>query len=65
MKAYKYWHGTKHFIHKDTSNELNVQWTTNIEDAKHIPQRGKAITFFFDTLGFSLNLSKYDPLYLY
>jgi hypothetical protein len=65
MKAYKYWDETKHFIHKDTTNELNVTWTTNIEDALNIPHRGKALTFFFDVLGFSLNLSKPDPLYLY
>lgn len=63
MTAYKIWHDTKHFIHKDTTNELNVQWTTNIDDAKEIPHRGKAITFFFTVLGFSLNLSKPDPLY--
>jgi len=64
MKAYKIWHGTKHFIHKDTTNDMNVQWTTNIEDAKDIPHRGKGITFFFDVLGFSLNPSKYDALHL-
>jgi hypothetical protein len=63
MKAYKIWHDTRHYIHKDTTSELNVQWTTNIEDAKDIPHRGKAFTFFFDVLGFSLNLSKPDPLY--
>lgn len=63
MKAYKIWHDTRHYIHKDTTDELNVSWTTNIEDALDIPQRGKAFTFFFDVLGFSLNLSKPDPLY--
>jgi len=63
MKAYKIWHDTPHYIHKDTTDELNVQWTTNVQDAKDIPHRGKAFTFLFDVLGFSLNLSKPDPLY--
>jgi hypothetical protein len=64
MKAYKFWHNTKYFIHKDTTNDLNVTWTENIDDAKEIFHHGKAITFFFDLLGFSLNLSKPDALYL-
>jgi hypothetical protein len=63
MKAYKIWYDEKHFIHKDTTDQLNVMWTTNIEDAKEIPHRGEAINFFFFHLGFSLNLSKPDPLY--
>ena len=65
MKAYKIWYDTKHFIHKDTTNELNVFWTENINDAKDISHKGKAITFFFDTLGFSLNPSRHDALHLY
>ena len=63
MKAYKIWYDTEHFIHKDSTNELNVGWTTDINEAKEIPHRGEAINFFFETLGFSLNLSKPDPLY--
>lgn len=63
MMVYKIWHDTKHYIHKDTTNDMNVQWTTDINQALDIPHRGKAITFFFDVLGFSLNLSKPDPLY--
>jgi hypothetical protein len=64
MKAYKIWHDTKHFIHKDTTNDMNVQWTTNIEDAKEVSNYAEAVRFFFDLLGFSMNPSKYDPLYL-
>ena len=64
MKAYKYWHDSQYYIHKDTTNALNVRWTKDIADAKDIPERGKAITFFFDTLGFTLNLFNSDPLYL-
>ena len=64
MKGYKIWHNTKNFIHKDTTCELNVTWTENIEDAKEVKNYGEAVNFFFDKLGFSLNPSKYDPLYL-
>ena len=63
MKAYKVWHDTKHFIHKDTTNELNVGWTTNIEDAKDVPTKGEAFKFFFDTLGFNM-AARYDALHL-
>jgi len=64
MKAYKIWHDTKHFIHKDTTDELNVTWTENIKDAKDVANYCEAVKFFFDKLGFSLNLSKYDALRL-
>jgi len=73
MKAYKIWNDTKHFIHKDTTNELDVKWTTDVEAAldtdglfkgKGLPSYFKASKFFFDKLGFSSNPSKYDPLYL-
>ena len=63
MKAYKIWNDTKHFIHKDTTNELDVSWTENIEDAKSITHKGEAIKFFFNTLGFCLN-KRYDALHL-
>ncbi len=64
MKAYKIWYDTKFFIHKDTTDELNVIWTENIKDAKDVKNYAEAVNFFFDKLGFSLNLSKYDPLHL-
>jgi hypothetical protein len=64
MVAYKRWHGTKNFIHKDTTNELNVVWTENIEDAKDLDSFSEACKFFFDKLGFSSNPSKYDALHL-
>ena len=62
MKAYKIWHDTLHYIHKGTTNELNVQWTTDINQALDIPHRGKAITFFFDVLGFGLILANLTHL---
>lgn len=73
MKAYKIWYDTKHFIHKDTTNELDVTWTEDIKDAldaddlyidSGLPSFSKAVRFFFDKLGFSLNRSKYDALHL-
>lgn len=64
MKAYKIWYDTPHYIHSDTTNEMNVKWTTNVNEAKDVPTYSKAVDFFFDTLGFSLNLSKSYPLYL-
>ena len=73
MKAYKVWHETKHFIHKDTTNELNVQWTENIEDAldtdslyvgSGLPPFSKAARFFFDFLGFNM-AARYDALRLW
>ena len=72
MKAYKIWHDTKHFIHKSTTNELNVSWTTNIDDALDadtmykglgLPPFAKAVRFFHDKLGFSLNISRVNALY--
>ena len=72
MKAYKIWHDEKHFIHKDTTNELNVYWTTDINYALNadelykgsgLPSYSKAVRFFHDKLGFSLNISKCDALY--
>ena len=72
MKAYKIWHNTKHFIHKNTTDELNVFWTTNINDALDtnvmyeglgLPPFSKAVRFFHDVLGFSLNISRYNALY--
>lgn len=72
MIAYKIWHDTKHFIHKDTTDEANVIWTTNIDDALDadnldfgtwLPPMAKAVRFFHETLGFSLNINKPDALY--
>jgi len=63
MIAYKVWHDTKHFIHKDTTNELNVQWTTDINDAKVVNGYGQAIRFFVDLLGFNI-WQRYDALHL-
>lgn len=62
MIAYKVWHDTKHFIHKDTTNDMNVQWTTNIDDAKVVPNYGAAVKFFCDVLGFSI-WKRYDALH--
>ena len=64
MKAYKIWYDEKNFIHKDTTNEMNLKWTTEENEAKEVSSFREAVDFFFDTLGFSLNLSKPDPLYL-
>lgn len=63
MKAYKIWNDEKNFIQKD-STQLNVIWTTDINEAKCIIHKGEAFKFFFDELGFSLNPSKYDALHL-
>jgi hypothetical protein len=72
MKAYKIWYDTKHFIHKDTTNDLNVSWTTNINDAldtdslyigSGLPPYSKAVRFFFDKLGFNM-AARYDALHL-
>jgi hypothetical protein len=62
MKAYKIWYDTKHFIHKDSTPD-NVTWTENIADALDVPQRGKALTFFYFTLGFNIG-ARYDALHL-
>jgi len=64
MKAYKIWQDTPHYIHKDTINELSVKWTIEEGEAKEASSYREAVDFFFDKLGFSLNLSKPDPLYL-
>ena len=65
MKAYKIWHDTPHYIHKSTTNELNVKWTTEESEAKEVSSFREAVNFFFDKLGFSLNSSIPDPLYLF
>lgn len=64
MKAYKIWEDTPHFIHKDSTNDLNVRWTEDIEEAKEVFTFREAVDFFFNHLGFSLNLSKPNALYL-
>jgi len=63
MKAYKIWYDTKYFIHRDTTDQLNVFWTDNIEHAKDIPDKREAERFFFDELGFNPN-ARYDVLRL-
>jgi len=63
MKAYKVWYDTKHFIHKDTTNELDVCWTDKIEYAKDVPSKAEAYKFFFDKLGF-IPYKRYDGLHL-
>ena len=62
MVAYKVWHDIKHFIHKDTTNELNVGWTEDITQAKDLP-KSEAYTFFYGTLGFN-EFKQYDTLRL-
>lgn len=64
MKAYKIWYDEKNFIHKDTTNEMNVKWTTEEGEAKDVPSFREAVEFFFDKLGFDLNSSRPHPLYL-
>lgn len=72
MVAYKVWNDIKHFIHKDTTSEMDVKWTTNKNDAlnsnslyrgKDLPPRVKAIKFFYEHLGFCEN-KRYDALKL-
>jgi hypothetical protein len=63
MKAYKIWHDTNHYIHKDTTSDMDVKWTEDPKEAKDIFDKAEAFKFFFDKLGFSLNLSKVSPLY--
>jgi hypothetical protein len=62
--AYKIWHDKKHFIHEDTTDQLNVKWTTDRTKAKSFPKYYLASRFFNDLLGFSINESKYDALYV-
>mgnify|MGYP006921304454 CR=1 FL=1 len=64
MKAYKIWHDEPHYIHKDTTNELNVKWTTDITQAKDLPTFKEIVDFFFNKLGFNINSSTYNALYL-
>lgn len=63
MKAYKIWHDEKNYIHKDSTDDLNVMFTTNPDDAKEVGSFREACEFFCDHLGFSLNPSKYDALH--
>lgn len=73
MKAFKIWNNEKNYIHKDTTDELNIKWTTNIDEAldtddiaqdrTDLSGYAKAVWFFHHELGFSLNTSKPDPLY--
>jgi hypothetical protein len=60
--AYKIWFDTKHFIHKDTTDELNVIWTTDIKEAKCFHKWNEAYDFFYDLLGFHINSSLPDSL---
>lgn len=64
MKAYKIWYDEKNFIHKDTTNEMNLRWTTEEDEAKEVSSFREAVDFFFDKLGFNLNLSRPNALYL-
>lgn len=64
MKAYKIWYDEKNFIHKDTTNEMNLKWTTEENEAKEVSSFREAVEFFFDTLGFDLNLSRPNALHL-
>lgn len=62
MIAYKIWYDEKHYVQKDTTNELDIRWTTNVEEAKIILPDYKGWEFFFDTLGFHINESLPDSL---
>lgn len=63
MKAYKIWNDVKHYIHKNTTCDLDILFTENVNNAKILPNYGSAVKFFIDKLGFDLNLCKSDPLY--
>lgn len=63
MIAYKIWYDTRFYIHKDTTNEMNVKWTDNAKDAKKVANYAEAVKFFFDNLGFNL-AARYDKLHL-
>jgi len=63
MTAFKIWHDTKHYIHKSTTNELDVTWTINPADAKRISNKVDAWKFFYDKLGFKM-YTRYDRLYV-
>jgi hypothetical protein len=63
MKAYKKWHDIRYYIGKDTT-ATHVTWTTDSKEAISFSTFWQAARFFFDTLGFSINASKYDPLLL-
>ena len=52
MVAYKIWHDQRHYIHKDTTNDMNVSWTTDSNDAKVIDDN-KGYDFFM-SLGFQV-----------
>lgn len=56
-RAYKVWHDTRHYIHKDSAKET-VLWTTEIKEAKVCPLWREAVSFFFEELGFDLNCSR-------
>ena len=73
MLAYKRWYDTKYFIHKNTTNDLDVCWTTDATQALNVDTMyqnlniapySKAMRFFFDELGFDLNPSLPDSLHL-
>jgi hypothetical protein len=64
MVAYKIWHNTKHYIHKDTTDDMDIKWAENIEDAKVISGGiAKAMDFFYYSLGFNMN-AVYNKLYI-
>ncbi len=65
MKAYKIWYEEKNFIHKDTTNEMNLKWTTEENEAKEVSSFREAVDFFFDTLGFNFNPSIPNTLHLF
>jgi hypothetical protein len=60
MKAYKCWDDTKHYIHKNTTEDT-VVWTINVTEALDLP-KVQAYKFFFDTLGFCYNTSRPNAL---
>jgi len=62
-RAYKVWHDTRHYIHKDSTKE-NVIWTENINEAKVCPLWREAVNFFFEELGFDIGAAHSDCLRL-
>ena len=62
MKAFKIWEDEKHYIHKKTTSDQNLTWTTNPKDAKEFERACDGYKFFCDVLGFSYNADRPNAL---
>lgn len=63
MKAYKIWYNTKNYIHKNSTSD-SIIWTEDSKNAKIVGNWDSAVKFFFDELGFDLNMSRPDALHI-